>query len=90
MIDQIEADNLAAHKVSGMRQTIESSGAKRFYLPPYSADLNPIEFTFSKLKSLLRKAAARTVYALWKTIGKVLYLGKVVKNGVTQPKSCLT
>jgi len=49
---------------------IESSGAKLLYLPPYSPELNPIELAFSKLKSLLRKAAARTVCALWKTIGK--------------------
>ena len=56
-----------------MRQTIESSGAKLFYLPPYSPDLNPIEFSFSKLKSLLRKAAARTVRSLWKTIANSLH-----------------
>ena len=57
-------DNLAAHKVSGICQAIESSGATLSYLPPYSPDLNPIEFAFSKLKSLLRKAAARTVRSL--------------------------
>jgi transposase len=66
-------DNLAAHKVDGIGQAIESSGAELFYLPPYSPDLNPIEFAFSKLKSLLRKAAARTVRSLWKTIGYSLH-----------------
>ena len=71
--DGVVMDNLAAHKVSGIRQAIESSGATLFYLPPYSPDLNPIEFAFSKLKSLLRKAAARTVRSLWKTIGCSLY-----------------
>ena len=70
--DVVVMDNLPAHKVTGMRQTIESSGAKLFYLPPYSPDLNPIEFAFSKLKSLLRKAAARTVRSLWKTVGNSL------------------
>ena len=65
-------DNLAAHKVSGMRQAIESSRAKLFYLPPYSPDLNPIEFAFLKLKNLLRKAATRTVRSLWKTVGNSL------------------
>jgi len=65
-------DNLAAHKVNGVRRATESSGAKLFYLPPYSPDLNPIEFAFSKLKSLLRKAAARTVRSLWKTVGNSL------------------
>jgi len=71
--DGVVMDNLAAHKVDGIRQAIESSGAKLFYLPPYSPDLNPIEFAFSKLKSLLRKAAARTVRSLWKTIGCSLH-----------------
>jgi len=71
--DAVVMDNLAAHKVSGIRQAIENSGAKLFYLPPYSPDLNPIEFAFSKLKSLLRKAAARTVCSLWKTIGNSLH-----------------
>jgi transposase len=49
-----------AHKVSGIRQMIEASGARLLYLPPYSPDFNPIEMAFSKLKALLRKAAART------------------------------
>lgn len=71
--DVVVMDNLPAHKVTGIRQTIESSGAKLFYLPPYSPDLNPIEFAFSKLKCLLRKAAARTVRSLWKTIGNSLH-----------------
>jgi len=70
--DVVVMDNLAAHKVSGIRQAIESSGAKLFYLPPYSPDPNPIEFAFSKLKSLLRKVAARTVRSLWKTVGNSL------------------
>ena len=70
--DVVVMDNLAAHKVSGIRQAIESCGAELFYLPPYSPDLNPIEFAFSKLKSLLRKAAARTVRSLWKTVGNSL------------------
>ena len=68
--DVVVMDNLAAHKVSGIRQAIESSGAKLFYLPPYSPDLNP--FAFSKLKSLLRKAVARTMRSLWKTVGNSL------------------
>jgi len=70
--DVVVMDHLAAHQVSGIRQAIESSGATLFYLPPYSPDLNPIEFVFSKLKNLLRKAAARTVRSLWKTVGNSL------------------
>jgi transposase len=53
-------DNLAAHKVDGVRQAIAATGASILYLPPYSPDLNPIEQLFAKLKALLRKAAART------------------------------
>ncbi len=54
-------DNLAAHKVEGVRAAIEQTGASLAYLPPYSPDLNPIEQVFAKLKTLLRKAKARTV-----------------------------
>lgn len=53
-------DNLAAHKVAGIRQAIEKSGARLLYLPPYSPDLNPIENAFAKLKAIVRAAAART------------------------------
>ena len=52
-----------------MRKAIEAAGAKLLYLPPYSPDFNPIENAFSKLKALLRKAAERTVDALWDRIG---------------------
>jgi transposase len=41
-------------------------------LPPYSPDFNPIEQVFAKLKALLRKAAERTVEALWDTLAKLL------------------
>jgi transposase len=41
-------------------------------LPPYSPDLNPIEQAFAKLKTLLRKAAARTLEDTWKSIGNLL------------------
>ena len=53
-----------------MREAIEAAGASLFYLPPYSPDFNPIgKKAFSKLKALLRKAAARTVESLWTAIG---------------------
>ena len=57
-------DNLAAHKVPGVREAIEAYGATLLYLPPYSPDLNPIENAFAKLKAHVRKAAARTIEAL--------------------------
>jgi len=66
--DVVIMDNLPAHKVSGVRRMIENAGARLLYLPPYSPDFNPIEMAFSKLKALLRKAAARTIDDLWDTI----------------------
>ncbi len=62
--DIVVMDNLAAHKVAGIRQAIEAAGAGLLYLPPYSPDLNPIENAFAKLKAHARKAAARTIEAL--------------------------
>ncbi len=59
-------DNLPAHKVYGVRQAIEATGASLIYLPPYSPDLNPIEMAFAKFKAVLRTAAARTLDALWR------------------------
>jgi transposase len=70
--DVVVLDNLAAHKVDGVRQAIAAAGATILYLPPYSPDLNPIEQLFAKLKTLLRKAAARTRDTLWSTIGHLL------------------
>lgn len=70
--DVVVMDNLAAHKVAGVREAIAAVGASVLYLPPYSPDLNPIEQVFAKLKALLRKAAARTKEKLWTTIGHLL------------------
>jgi len=70
--DVVVLDNLGAHKVKGVREAIEASGAKLLYLPPYSPDLNPIELAFAKLKAGLRTAATRTIEALWRAIGQAL------------------
>jgi transposase len=70
--DVVVLDNLAAHRVQGVREAIAAAGAALLYLPPYSPDLNPIEQLFAKLKALLRQAAARTRDALWSTIGHLL------------------
>ena len=70
--DVVVMDNLAAHKVAGVREAIAAAGASVLYLPPYSPDLNPTEQMFAKLKALLRGAAARTRDALWDTIGRLL------------------
>ena len=65
-------DNLGSHKGKAVRRAIRAVGAKLFFLPAYSPDLNPIEQVFAKLKTLLRKAAERTVEATWKRIGTLL------------------
>ena len=70
--DIVVMDNLASHKVTGIREAIEAAGAELRYLPPYSPDFNPIEQLFAKLKALLRKAAARTVEALIAAIAEIL------------------
>ena len=62
--DIVIMDNLGSHKGKAARQLIRSAGAKLFFLPKYSPDLNPIEQVFAKLKHLLRKAAARTFEAI--------------------------
>jgi len=70
--DVVIMDNLGSHKSKAVRQLIRSVGAKLFFLPKYSPDLNPIEQVFAKLKHLLRKAAARTVEAVCAAIGEAL------------------
>lgn len=70
--DIVVLDNLSSHKGEAIKAAIEAAGATLMFLPPYSPDLNPIELMFSKLKTLLRKAAERTVDALWNRIGELL------------------
>jgi transposase len=70
--DIVIMDNLGSHKGKAVRQFIRAAGAKLFFLPKYSPDLNPIEQVFAKLKHLLRKAAARTVEAICDAIGQLL------------------
>jgi transposase len=70
--DVVILDNLGSHKGQAVRDAIRKAGAKLFFLPPYSPDLNPIEQVFAKLKTLLRKAAERTVEATWQRIGSLL------------------
>jgi len=65
-------DNLAAHKIDGVREQIESVGAQLLYLPPYSPDFNPIEPAWSKVKQLLRGAKARTVEVLETALAQAL------------------
>jgi transposase len=65
-------DNLSAHKGERVRELIEGEGCELIYLPPYSPDYNPIEQAFSKLKSYLRAACARSQQTLMEVIGEAL------------------
>jgi len=78
--DIVIMDNLGSHKGKAVRDLIRSVGAKLFFLPKYSPDLNPIEQVFAKLKHLLRKAAARTVETVCAAIGEIL--------GTFTPQEC--
>lgn len=62
--DIVIMDNLSAHKVAGINEAIEATGARLLYLPPYSPDFSPIENCWSKLKAILRRVKARTRDAL--------------------------
>jgi transposase len=70
--DVVVLDNLGSHKGIAVRRAIGAAGAHLLFLPPYSPDLNPIEMMFAKLKTLLRKANARSIAAVWHRIGELL------------------
>ena len=72
--DIVVMDNLPAHKVKGIKELIEARGGQLIYLPPYSPDLNPIEKCWSKIKTYLRAAKARTRAELEKALAEVLLL----------------
>lgn len=67
--DVVILDNLSSHKAPAAAAALRAVGAWFLFLPPYSPDLNPIEMAFSKLKALIRKAAARTYDQLWAAVG---------------------
>jgi transposase len=58
--DLVILDNLATHKIRGVREALQAKGARLLYLPPYSPDFNPIEPMWSKIKQILRSHAPRT------------------------------
>ena len=67
LLDQESADLVDRRRAPG-----DQPCAELCFLPPYSPDFNPIEMAFSKLKALLRKAAARTRDALWEAVGSLI------------------
>jgi transposase len=70
--DIVIMDNLGSHKATALRHAIKAAGARLWYLPPYSPDLNPIEQTFAKIKHWLRLAQKRSVEDLWRYVGDLV------------------
>ena len=70
--DIVVMDNLGSHRSSAVRQALRAAGAKLFFLPKYSPDLNSIEMLFAKLKHGLRKAAKRTEQAIYDALVDLL------------------
>ena len=68
----VVVDNVGAHKPERIRALVEGAGCRLVFLPAYSPDLSPVEEAFSKLKALLRAAAARTRAALDAAIAMAL------------------
>ncbi len=61
-------DRLQAHQGRAVARAIRAAGAGMWYLPPYSPDYNPIEKIWAKVKAWLRRAAARSLEALWEAM----------------------
>jgi transposase len=70
--DIVILDNLGSHKSAALGRMIRAAGARLWYLPPYSPDLNPIEQAFAKIKHWMRAAQKRTVEDVWRHIGSLV------------------
>ena len=70
--DIVVMDNLGSHKSTAVRQTIRAAGARLWFLPPYSPDLNPIEQAFAKIKHWMRMAQKRTIEDTWRQVGHLV------------------
>jgi transposase len=70
--DIVIMDNLGSHKSAALRRLIRAAGARLWYLPPYSPDLNPIEQAFAKIKHWMRTAQKRTLEDTWRHIGSLV------------------
>ena len=70
--DIVVMDNLGSHKSAGVRQMIRAAGARLWFLPPYSPDLNPIEQAFAKIKHCMGQAQKRTIEDTWRHIGHLV------------------
>lgn len=70
--DIVILDNLGSHKSAALRRLIKAAGARLWYLPPYSPDLNPIEQTLAKIKHWMRAAQKRTIEDVWRHVGSLV------------------
>ena len=70
--DIVVMDNLGSHKSAAVRQAIRGTGARLWFLPPYSPDLNPIEQAFAKIKHWMRTAQKRTIEETWRHVGQLV------------------
>jgi transposase len=70
--DVVVLDNLNVHKASQVERVAEQRGAQVLWLPPYSPDFSPIEQCWSKIKTLLRAAKARTREELEKALAQAV------------------
>jgi transposase len=78
--DIVVMDNLGSHKSKLVRDAIKAAGARLWFLPPYSPDLNPIEQAFAKIKHWMRIAQRRTTEETWRHLGQLL--------ATIQPQEC--
>ena len=70
--DIVIMDNLGSHKSRAIRNAIRAAGARLWFLPPYSPDLNPIEQVFARIKHWMRHAQKRTIQDTWRYIGELV------------------
>ncbi len=70
--DIVVMDNLGSHKSAAVGRMIRAAGARLWFLPPYSPDLNPIEQAFAKIKHWMRTAQTRTIDDTWRHIGTLV------------------
>jgi|TARA_B100001964_G_C14112211_1_gene544378 transposase len=78
--DIVILDNLGSHKSKAVRNAIREAGAKLWFLPKYSPDLNPIEQAFAKIKHWMRMAQRRTIEDTWRHVGHLV--------GTFKPDEC--
>ena len=78
--DIVIMDNLGSHKSKAVRDAIKAAGARLWFLPPYSPDLNPIEQAFAKIKHWMRMAQKRTMEQAWRYVRHLV--------GTIPPKEC--